>query len=242
LAAIGQPDRALVVLWEAWQACQAAEMISDQAAFGPDLAAFASAAGRPSIASEVAGRLEDLATANPGVASMVGGARRARGLADLDAERLLQALEAYRASPRRYEQARTAEDAALALARVGRRQEAELVAAEALQLYATSRVAWEASRARSALRKVGLHPALRGTRSRSTTGWAALTRTEERVASLVVEGLSNAAVAERLFLSRRTVESHVSHIFGKLGLRSRVALASAWAERETVQQRREDRQ
>lgn len=54
---------------------------------------------------------------------------------------------------------------------------------------------------------------------------AALTPAERRVADLVARGLSNAAVAAELFLSEHTVASHLKHIYVKLGLPSRVALA-----------------
>jgi DNA-binding NarL/FixJ family response regulator len=46
------------------------------------------------------------------------------------------------------------------------------------------------------------------------------------VADLVAEGLSNPAIAARLYLSRRTVQFHVSSILGKLGVASRVELAT----------------
>jgi DNA-binding NarL/FixJ family response regulator len=52
-----------------------------------------------------------------------------------------------------------------------------------------------------------------------------LTRREKEIAALVADGLVNREIAERLFLSRRTVESHIEHIFGKLGLSSRTQLA-----------------
>lgn len=52
-----------------------------------------------------------------------------------------------------------------------------------------------------------------------------LTPAERRVADLVARGLSNAAVASELFLSEHTVASHLKHIYVKLGLPSRVALA-----------------
>ncbi|WP_026066206.1 ATP-binding protein [Actinoalloteichus spitiensis] len=60
---------------------------------------------------------------------------------------------------------------------------------------------------------------------------AVLTRREWEVARLVAEGLSNRAVAERLVISRRTAETHVEHILGKLGFRSRTQIASWVAER-----------
>jgi DNA-binding NarL/FixJ family response regulator len=42
---------------------------------------------------------------------------------------------------------------------------------------------------------------------------------------LAVEGLTNPQIGERLFVSRRTVQTHLSHIFAKLGIASRVELA-----------------
>jgi DNA-binding CsgD family transcriptional regulator len=53
-----------------------------------------------------------------------------------------------------------------------------------------------------------------------------LTRREEEVLALVGAGLSNPEIAERLYLSPKTVEHHVGHIFGKVGLASRAALAA----------------
>jgi DNA-binding CsgD family transcriptional regulator len=46
------------------------------------------------------------------------------------------------------------------------------------------------------------------------------------VVRLVSQGLTNVEIGRRLFISRRTVETHLSHIFGKLGVSSRVQLAA----------------
>ncbi len=51
-----------------------------------------------------------------------------------------------------------------------------------------------------------------------------LTAREQEIASLVTAGLSNRQIAEKLFISRRTVDAHLEHIFGKLGITSRVTL------------------
>ena len=57
-----------------------------------------------------------------------------------------------------------------------------------------------------------------------------LTAAERRVASLVAEGRTNREVASTLFVTDRTVESHLSHIYAKLGLRSRAELAHRYRE------------
>jgi DNA-binding CsgD family transcriptional regulator len=65
----------------------------------------------------------------------------------------------------------------------------------------------------------------RGERKRATSGWASLTRAELDVVKLVSEGLGNKDVAARLFVSPRTVQAHLTHIYAKLRLTSRVQLA-----------------
>ncbi|WP_234834962.1 helix-turn-helix transcriptional regulator [Mycolicibacterium stellerae] len=65
----------------------------------------------------------------------------------------------------------------------------------------------------------------RGERKRATSGWGSLTRAELDVVKLVSEGLGNKEVAARLFVSPRTVQAHLTHVYTKLGLTSRVQLA-----------------
>ena len=70
----------------------------------------------------------------------------------------------------------------------------------------------------------------RGERKRPSTGWASLTPTELDVVRLVQEGLGNKDVAARLFISHRTVQTHLTHVYAKLGITSRVALAQEAAK------------
>jgi len=63
--------------------------------------------------------------------------------------------------------------------------------------------------------------------ARAEIGKAALSRREQEVAALVADGLTNRAIAERLFISERTVDGHLEHIREKLGVTSRAKVA-AW--------------
>jgi DNA-binding CsgD family transcriptional regulator len=65
----------------------------------------------------------------------------------------------------------------------------------------------------------------RGERKRPASGWASLTPSERDVVRLVSEGLGNKDIATRLFVSPRTVQTHLTHVYTKLGLTSRVQLA-----------------
>ncbi len=67
----------------------------------------------------------------------------------------------------------------------------------------------------------------RGTRRRPASGWGSLTPTELRVAAAVTDGLSNPQIAGRLLISRRTVTTHLTSVFRKLGISSRAELAAA---------------
>jgi DNA-binding NarL/FixJ family response regulator len=116
------------------------------------------------------------------------------------------------------------EDLAVVRAADGDVAAARTALAEAVDIYAGLGAEWDMLRADARLRPYGVRRRRAGTR-RPATGWAALTPTETKVAHLVGDGLSNPDIAKRLFLSRRTVQVHVSSILGKLQLRSRVEVA-----------------
>lgn len=70
---------------------------------------------------------------------------------------------------------------------------------------------------------------MRGTRGRPDSGWPSLTPTERDVAQLAADGLSNPQIGSRLFISRSTVKTHLSHIYAKLGVSNRTELAASAA-------------
>lgn len=71
----------------------------------------------------------------------------------------------------------------------------------------------------------------RGERKRPASGWASLTPTELDVVRLVGEGLGNKDIAARLFVSHRTVQTHLTHVYTKLGMTSRLQLAQEASRR-----------
>jgi DNA-binding CsgD family transcriptional regulator len=85
--------------------------------------------------------------------------------------------------------------------------------------------AWAEGAALSADEAIAYAQRGRGERKRPSTGWGSLTPTEQDVVRLVSEGLPNKDVASRLFISPRTVETHLTHVYAKLALSSRVQLA-----------------
>jgi predicted ATPase/class 3 adenylate cyclase/DNA-binding CsgD family transcriptional regulator len=86
-------------------------------------------------------------------------------------------------------------------------------------------LAWAEGAALSTEEAIAYAQRGRGERKRPTNGWASLTPTERDVVRLVSDGLANKDIATRLFVSPRTVQTHLTHVYTKLGLTSRVQLA-----------------
>jgi DNA-binding CsgD family transcriptional regulator len=74
----------------------------------------------------------------------------------------------------------------------------------------------------------------RGERKRPPSGWDSLTPTERDVVRLVSEGLGNKDIGDRLFISPRTVQTHLTHVYAKLGFPSRMQLAQEAARRSVL--------
>jgi DNA-binding CsgD family transcriptional regulator len=86
-------------------------------------------------------------------------------------------------------------------------------------------IAWTDGEALSAEEAIAYAQRGRGERKRPTSGWESLTPMERDVVRLVSEGLGNKDIGARLFVSPRTVQTHLTHVYAKLGLTSRVQVA-----------------
>nr|WP_156686025.1 LuxR family transcriptional regulator [Mycobacterium sp. Marseille-P9652] len=95
------------------------------------------------------------------------------------------------------------------------------------------RTAWDAGAAMSTEDGISYARRGRGERKRPPSGWDSLTPTEHDVVRLVREGLGNKDIGDRLFISPRTVQTHLTHVYAKLGLSSRMQLAQEAARRST---------
>ncbi|MHB1496978.1 MAG: helix-turn-helix transcriptional regulator [Acidimicrobiales bacterium] len=227
LEADGQAEKAVEQLRRLWQLTEAIPYAMAKPKIGPQLARLSMELGDPGMAGTVAAGLEALASANPSAPRIAGAARWCRGLADHDAGALLDAVELYRRSRRPLEEGLVCEDAAAAFAAAGSLDRARSLLGQALEHYDDLFAAQRGASARARLRALGVRAGARGPRRRPASGWEALTDAERRVAFLVAEHLSNPEIAERLFISRRTVETHVSNALAKLGCVSRRELAVA---------------
>ncbi|HSZ38961.1 MAG TPA: AAA family ATPase [Trebonia sp.] len=194
----------------------------------PPLTSMLLRAGRDTDAAAVVARLEEFATRNPEFPFLERDALHARAVLDADAETALRAVALSDDDPRPLVRARVLEDAGRLLAG-DRAAEGVPLLETALAAYLSAGAERDAARVRGLLRARGVRPAASG--PRSAPEWPELTESEFAVVTLVARGATNRAVAEQLHLSPYTVNSHLRHVFGKLGIRSRTELAFLAAER-----------
>lgn len=146
----------------------------------------------------------------------------AEGRHDLAVRHLARSERLWAELPRPYERARAAERRGALLAAEGRKATGGPALLDALQGFESLGADWDASRVRRTLRAYGLIPPHR----RGRKGYGdRLSPRELEVASLVASGHTNREIAERLFLSVKTVGHHVGSAMGKLGLPSRTGFA-----------------
>jgi class 3 adenylate cyclase len=137
-------------------------------------------------------------------------------------ERLEEAVSVLTASPYRAELAAALVARGAALRRAQQRQAAREPLTRGMDLAQRCGALALAERAREELRAVGVRP-----RQLLATGIDALTASERRVAQLAAQGMTNREIAQTLFVTSKTVETHLRHVFQKLNVAGRGELSAA---------------
>lgn len=171
--------------------------------------------------------IRGLVRANPGLVSVIAAADHAAGVLESDGAALARAAERHRD---RWARASAHED-------LGALQRADGEALTARKTFELAEEGYEASGARQDSERVSvrlheLDRARGGRGHRPVCGWESLTVAEHRVARVVAEGCTNAETAERLYISRHTVDFHLRQIFRKLDVQSRVKLTRRVVEED----------
>jgi DNA-binding CsgD family transcriptional regulator len=117
------------------------------------------------------------------------------------------------------------EELACAAAATGDRDRAAVALDAALAGYQRMGALSDQDRTLARAHALGVSRGPREAQRDALYGWESLTATETRIAALVQDGLTNREIGTLLFVSPRTVQTHVSHILRKTGLRSRVEIA-----------------
>lgn len=97
---------------------------------------------------------------------------------------------------------------------------------QAIAIYERLDATRDLARAEALLRQMGVRRGRHVMHRRAQSGWQSLTPSERAVVDLVAEGLSNPQIGQRLYVSRKTVQTHLGHVFAKLHITSRAQLAA----------------
>ena len=179
------------------------------------------ALGQPEAAAVLAAEQLTLAERAGAPLPLATALRSAAAVADAaEAEPLItRAVALLEATPARLQLACALCDLGALWRRAGRRGDAREPLLRALDLAQRARAEPLVARARRELTAAGARP-----RRTALTGPGALTSAERQVAELAASGLSNRQIAQHLFVTLPTVETHLRHTFSKLGIASRAEL------------------
>jgi DNA-binding CsgD family transcriptional regulator/tetratricopeptide (TPR) repeat protein len=180
--------------------------------------------GDRELAGDLAAQAEAHAARNPGVPTAEGVAAQARGLVTNDLGPLRRAADVLAAGPRPLNRAAALTDLGAALLAGGERAEGVEVLNRARALFTEVGAEAAAARAQGLLKEAGGRIRRTTGGTRPVQGWEALTASERKVARLVAAGHTNRSAADLLVVSPHTVNTHLSAVFRKLAVNSRVQL------------------
>jgi DNA-binding NarL/FixJ family response regulator len=179
--------------------------------------------GARRLAEEHLALAERVGLPGPRAAGLRALARTATAMESI--ELLEQAVDLLAGTSQRLEYTRALVDLGAALRRANHRDAARDPLRRALALAERGGMRLLARRAHQELAATGARP-----RRAALTGIDSLTSAEHRVATLAAQGLSNREIAQQLYVTRRTVETHLTHVFSKLGVAARADLAAHLAD------------
>jgi DNA-binding CsgD family transcriptional regulator len=218
----GDPESALDVLLDAWRRGSDARYLLTWRSVAPDLVRLAVSQSATALADEVTAVAQEGAR-QCDAASAQAAARRCEGLFTGDIALLLEAAVHFDAAGRPLDKAASIADAAR-IVRATDATRGRVLLRDAADLYASVGANGEAARLAAMLGR-GRPPA------RAALGWDAVTAAEWEVVRLAAAGMTNPQIAAEIGLSRHTVATHLRHVFSKVGVTTRAALAAAVAGR-----------
>lgn len=218
----GRPEEAVAALVSCLDPVAAADM-AERYELLPQLTRLALAAGDTATAAAAAQGAAQEADRGP-MPVKAAAAALCQGLVDGDPAPVLAAAAYYQSTGRSFERAQALEDAAALLAGNGDVPAARRAFSDATQIYLALGAVWDLRHADARLRGYGVRRSRGGRRPSAAHGWHGLTPTETKIARLVATGQSNPDIATELYLSRNTVQTHISHILAKLNAHSRAEI------------------
>ncbi|MFC7259363.1 helix-turn-helix transcriptional regulator [Streptomyces lutosisoli] len=178
------------------------------------------------LAEDLAAQAEAHAARNPAVPTATGIAAQALGLVNNDLAMLERSVRLLKASPRPLVRAAASADLGQALLAAGRNPQAVAALTHARGMFAESGAHAAAARVQRDLDGAGAGGGRAATTQRPVQGWEALTASEKKIARLVADGHTNRSAADLLVVSPHTVNTHLTSVFRKLSVNSRVQLAN----------------
>lgn len=178
----------------------------------------------PSVAQAVSGALHNM-TAQDDSQQIIGAVcAHVDGMLHSDPRALASAITGYRSTGRPLALAAACEDLGGLMAASDDTTSAIPYFEEAGRLASASGALRDHERIRRRLRQLGVRTSAVRHRTTGPPEWGNLTESERKLIPLVVDGLTNRAIADRLYVSVHTVNTHMKHIFTKLGINTRVEL------------------
>jgi DNA-binding NarL/FixJ family response regulator len=227
----GEDGEAAVALNGSFASREPTRLLAVPPSHWPGIVRIALRGQDPSLAQAVSGALRGL-TAQEESRQIIGAVRaHVDGLLHRDPRALASAVTGYRSTGRPLALAAACEDLGELMAASADTTPAISYFEEAGQLASASGAGRDQERIRRRLRRLGVRTAPVRNHTAGPQGWGNLTESERKLIPLVVQGLTNRAIADRLYVSVHTVNTHMKHIFTKLGINSRVELTRLAIER-----------